>query len=204
MQTEIIHNPITGETLYVLESSEEVFRFEYAIKPGGEIAAEHIHPDHEQRVSVVEGMLRCRVGTLEHRLRAGESAVIPPGVAHFQSNPTDLESRAIEEYRPAGRSHDFFRVAFALARDGHTDANGLAKPLIGAALLAEFAGFVRPTSPYLRFLFLVLGPVSKLLGHRRVIRKYIERFEREDLHRTPVISFDDTPAAKHATGGQTI
>ena len=35
MLNERIHNPITGETLYVLESNDEVFRFEFEIEPGG-------------------------------------------------------------------------------------------------------------------------------------------------------------------------
>src|SRR5688572_14924688 len=173
MQNETIYNPVTGERLYVLESTEEVFRFEYAIEPGAEIAAEHVHPNVERRIHVVEGTLGCRIDGVERMLRAGESATIPAGAAHFQWNPTDAPTRATEEYRPAGEAHDFFRVAFALARDGHTDRKGVPAPLIGAALLSEFKGFVRPTSMYLRVLFAVAGPVSKLLGRDRVIHKYL-------------------------------
>lgn len=204
MNYETIHNPVTGETLYVLESSKDVFRFEFAIEPGCEIAAEHFHPNQEQRISVIEGTLGCRIDGIEQMLRAGESAIVPPGSSHFQWNPSDKETRAIEEHRPAGKAHNFFRVAFALARDGHTDDKGIAKPLIGAALLSELRGFVRPTSMRLKILFGLLGPLSRLLGYRRVIRKYIEQFERDDIHSTPVISFADTPAAKHAAGGQII
>ena len=187
MQNEIIHNPVTGETLHVLESNENVFRFEYVIEPGCEIAAEHIHPNLEQRIQVVDGTLCCRVGGRELRLQSGESAVVPRGTAHFQWNPTNTETRAIEEYRPAGKAHSFFRVAFALASDGHTNKKGVPKPLIGAALLSEFDGFVRPTSAYLRILFAALRPFSFVLGYRRAIRTYIARFEQGDRDRTPAI-----------------
>lgn len=180
IRNEIIHNPVTGETLYVLESTDEVFRFEFEIDPGCEIAAEHVHPELEQTIRVVEGELRCRMEGVERTLTAGESVVVPAGTAHFQWNPTNTTTRAIEEYRPAGDAHNFFRVAFGLARDGHTDRKGVPKPLIGAALLSEFDGFVRPTSIYLRILFRVLGPVSRLLGYDCTIAKYLARFEKQD------------------------
>ena len=183
MHNETIHNPVTGETLYVLESTEECFRFEYEIEPGAEIAAEHVHPNLEQRIQVVEGSLGCRIDGVERTLQAGQYAIVPPGAAHFQWNPTNTPTRAIEEYRPAGDAHNFFRVAFALARDGHTNRKGVPKPLIGAALLSEFKGFVRPTSVYLRILFTVLGPVSRLLGYHETICGYLTRFERHDTAR---------------------
>ena len=99
----------------------------------------------------------CRIGGVESTLVLGESAVVSTDVAHFQANRTDRPARAIEEHRPAGMAHSFFRVAFALVRDGRTDATAVPKPLIGAALMAEFDGFVRATSPWIRFLFAVLG-----------------------------------------------
>ncbi len=197
MYKETISNPVTGETLYVLESNAEVFRIEFAIEPHCEIAAEHFHPNQEQRIYVIQGTLGCRVNGVDRLLSEGESATIPAGTSHSQWNPTGREARAIEELRPAGEAHNFFRVAFALARDGRTDAKGVPKPLIGAALLAELSGFVRPSSLRLRILFALLGPLSGLLGHRRVIRRYIERFEQEEIDRTPVISFAETPAAKY-------
>jgi quercetin dioxygenase-like cupin family protein len=195
MQTEIINNPITGETLYVLESNEEVFRIEFAIDPGKAIAAEHIHPFQDQAIYVIEGTLGCRIGDVNRFLAAGEYAIIPAGSSHYQWNPTAEEARAIEEIRPAGKAHNFFRVLFALAREGKTNSKGVPKPLIGAAFASEFKDFVRPTSVGLRFLFGLLGPVSILLGYRDVIRTYIERFEQDEMDRTPVISFNDTPAA---------
>lgn len=199
MYKETIRNPVTGETLNVLESTKDVFRIEFLIEPGAKIAAEHAHPYQEQTIYVTKGALGCRINGLSRMLSVGEYAIIPAGVAHFQWNPTDQEARAIEELRPAGQAHNFFRVAFALARDGRTNAKGIPKPLFGAALVAELGDFIFPTARWLRFLFSVLGPLSKALGYRRIIRDYIDRLERDVLETTPVISFADTSAAKYLT-----
>jgi len=179
MQNETIHNPATGETLYVIEPNEEVFRFVLAIDPGCG-AAELVHPTSKRTIRVTEGELRCRVDGVERTLKAGESIVVPAGSAHCHWNPTGREARAIGEFRPAGDAHNFFRVAFALARDGHVGRKGAPKPVIGAALLSEFGGFVRPASLYSQVLVAVLGPVSRLLGIDRTIRKYVAKFERQD------------------------
>lgn len=196
MYKEKLHNPVTTETLYVLESTEEVFRIEFAIDPHSSIAAEHIHPTQQQTIHVIEGTLGCKISGVDRMLNVGESATIRPGASHLQWNPTDLPARAIEEIRPAGRAPTFFRVLFALAREGHTDRLGVPKPLIGSAFAAEFKDFVRPRSLFLRCLFTVLTPVSRALGYGRIIREYIERFEQDDIDRTPVIDFTDTPSAQ--------
>ncbi len=204
MSNELIHNPVTGETLRVLESNKEVFRVEFTLKPGGEIAGEHLHPYQDQAIFVLAGKLGVRIGETNYILSAGAAKVIPAGTPHFQWNEHDGVTRAVEQFRPAGRAHDMFRVAFALAADGQTDANGVFKPLIGAAFVSEFRDVVRPTSLGLRLIFGTLGPVSRLLGYRRVVRKYIDQFKRQELHRTPVVAFADTPAAKHGTGRQAV
>jgi quercetin dioxygenase-like cupin family protein len=149
---ERIDNPVKGETLYVLESNEQVFRIEFAIDPHSSIAAEHIHPSQQQTIHVIEGALGCRINGQTRFLGVGESTVIPAGSSHFQWNPTNLHARAIEEIRPAGKAHNFFRVLFTLAREGRTNGKGIPTPLIGAAFAAEFADFVIPRSFPLRML----------------------------------------------------
>lgn len=179
-EKETIYNPVTSEKLLVLESTAEVFKMRFSINPYSEIAGEHIHPFQQQKVTVTAGELHCRIDGVNHILRAGDSATVPAGARHFQSNPTSAEARAIEEYRPAGRIHNFFRVLFTLAQEGKTNRKGVPKPLIGAALVAEFKDTVRVSSPYLRLLFDALAPVSRLLGYRETIRHYVENFEAAD------------------------
>jgi quercetin dioxygenase-like cupin family protein len=194
---EIIFNPVTGERLLVLESTAEVFRVGFSISPQSEIAGEHVHPFQEQKILVTQGELHCRINGINHVLRAGDSATIPPGARHFQSNPTDFEARAIEEFRPAGRSHNMFRVAFTLAQEGKTNRKGVPHPLIGAAFIAEFKDTVRVSSLGLRLLFGLLAPIARLLGYRRTIRNYIEKCETADK-RAATPNFTFKPAEQSA------
>ncbi len=174
---EIIFNPVTSERLLVLESNEAVFKMGFSINPHSKIAGEHFHPFQEQTIMVTIGELHCTVDGKNHVLCAGDSVTIPAGAKHFQWNPTGSETRAIEEYRPAGQIHNFFRVLFKLAEEGKTNKKGIPKPLIGAALVAEFKDTVRTTSFGLRLLFGALAPLSRWLGYRKLIRSYIEKFE---------------------------
>ena len=173
MDDELLENPVTGETIRVLESTAEVFRGHYALRPHGEIPGEHSHPGREQRITVLSGALHVRVDG-EHRvIRAGETALVPLGARHFQWNPSDVEAVVIEELRPAGRIHDFFRVLFGLARDGRTDANGYPPLVLAAALFAEFGDSILPADLGSRLLIRTLGPVALSMGLRREIARYL-------------------------------
>lgn len=177
MGKEVIHNPVTGETLLVMESSADVFKFAVHFRPGGATAAAHIHPTQWQTITVLSGELHCRTGRKRQVIRAGESVKIAPGAAHTQWNPTEHETIAVEELRPADRFHLFFRIVFALAWDGRTNAEGVPDPLIGAAFLAEFKDVLRPARLRHRIFFGLLAPVSRLLGYGEIIRGYIREFE---------------------------
>jgi mannose-6-phosphate isomerase-like protein (cupin superfamily) len=170
---EILHNPATTETIRVLESTPERFTIDYSLKPHAHIAATHIHPFQRQRFSVTAGTLVCMVDGKRVTLKAGESVVLDPGAVHDQANPHDVEVQVIEEYQPAARMHDFFRVYFALARDGLTNAAGMPPLLLTAAVFHEFRDSIQPGPRVLRVLVSLLAPVARLFGRDRVIRRYL-------------------------------
>ena len=173
MDEALLENPVTGESMRVLESTAQIFKVQYALRPHGEIAGEHFHPHKQQQISVLSGEMHLRIEG-EHRIvRAGETATIPIGARHFQWNPCDIEAVVIEDVRPAGRIHDFFKVLFGLARDGRTDRAGLPPLFLSAALFSEFKDSVQPAPFGLRLSFRALGPVARLLGYRREIEKYL-------------------------------
>ena len=171
MNGETLENPVTGESMRVLESTAEVFRVQYTLRPHGEIAGEHFHPSGAHRFSVLSGEIHLRVDG-EHRIiRAGESATVPAGARHFQWNPCDAEAVVVEELRPAARIHEFFSVLFRLAQDGRTDAKGFPTPLLAAALFSEFADTIRAASLGTRLFLSILAPIASALGSRREIER---------------------------------
>ena len=176
MDDEVLENPVTGESMRVLESTAQTFKAQYSLRPHGEIPGEHFHPHKEQRISVLSGEMHVRVEGENRVVRAGETTTIPLGAAHFQWNPCDSEAVVIEEIRPAGRIHDFFKVLFGLARDGRTDGNGFPPLLLAAAVFSEFEDSIRPASRGLRLVCGMLGPMALALGYRRQIEKYLRPF----------------------------
>src|SRR5262245_28182497 len=102
---EILHNPATGETIRVLESTRERFAFDYSLQPRAQIASSHAHPFQHQKFSVTSGTLVCVVDGKQVSLGAGESMVLEPGAVHDQANPHDVEVHVIEEFHPAARMH---------------------------------------------------------------------------------------------------
>lgn len=172
---EILSNPRTQEKITVLESNEEVFRITFELPPRAQIAGTHRHPLQTQTLSVVRGELVCRVGDRTVTIRPGESHDVAPGVLHDQANPGAEPVEVLEEYRPARRMHAFFRVLFALARDGHTTRTGVPYPLVGAALFAEFEDSITAGSWLERAALIALRPFAGLFGRDRLIRAYLER-----------------------------
>jgi quercetin dioxygenase-like cupin family protein len=173
MADDILENPVTGESMRILESSPQTFKAQYSLRPHGEIPGEHFHPHKQQYISVLAGEMHLRING-EHRIvRAGETMTIPLGARHFQWNPCDVEAVVVEEVRPPGRIHDFFTVLFGLARNGRTDANGYPPALLAAALFSEFQDSIRPAALAPRCMIRVLGPIALALGYRREIERYL-------------------------------
>jgi quercetin dioxygenase-like cupin family protein len=174
MDEEILTNPVTGESLQILESTPRAFKIQYSLRPHGQIPGEHLHPGKEQRVTILSGEMHLRING-EHRVvRAGESATVPAGAPHFQWNPCDSEVVAIEEVCPAGRLHEFFFVLFRLAQAGKTDSQGRPSLLLAAVLFSEFRDSIRQAAFGPRLLLDALAPVAVALGYRRQLDPYLE------------------------------
>jgi mannose-6-phosphate isomerase-like protein (cupin superfamily) len=84
------------------------------------LGSEHLHPRQEERIEILSGTLRCRIGGRERSISAGEATAIPPGVAHTLWNESQEEAHALVQYRPALRLETLFETLFGLGRDGNT------------------------------------------------------------------------------------
>jgi quercetin dioxygenase-like cupin family protein len=99
------------------ETDGELFRFEYRAREITGPPPEHTHLDIEERVEVLEGRLHCTLDGKLRVLEAGETLVIPRGVAHTLWNESPEGSRSIGEFRPAGDMQRLVELAFPIARE---------------------------------------------------------------------------------------
>lgn len=175
MTVEVLENPVTGERIEVLEAPSKAngqrFRTRFNLAPRGRIAGAHAHPGASQTFHVEAGALHVRVGSETRVLRAGESAMVPPGVIHDQWNEGDVPAVVIEDSQPAPHALPFLRALFALARAGETDAAGRPSLLMASAIFSEYRGAIRPEPRALRMVVGTLAPFAWLLGHRARARQ---------------------------------
>lgn len=115
-------NAAAGETLTVLTDGP-VLRAELEVGPVHHAPPPHVHPRAAERFTVVEGALRLRLGRQRLVLRAGESALVPPGVVHGYAGVPGTAARVEVELDPAGRMAAFFADVYAIdRRDPRTGA----------------------------------------------------------------------------------
>jgi quercetin dioxygenase-like cupin family protein len=167
---EVLESQIAGQRVVLREISREtdgeLLRLDFFVAAGGSLADEHYHPHQEESVRVVSGNLRCRVGSRERDVGAGETVILPRRTVHTLWNDGTEEAHAVVEYRPALRTEDLFVTLFELGRAGKTNQKGTPNFLHRAIMLKEFEDEYRiPWPPWMiqRPLLTVLAPISKLL-----------------------------------------
>jgi quercetin dioxygenase-like cupin family protein len=113
MMTKLSDRPAVQDQVIVLKSAEEtageLFRCEYIARVVSPRPRDHIHTHQEERLEVIEGIVRCRVAGQEFVLERGRVMVIPAGTPHAVWNEDALGSRSISEYRPAMNAQAMFR-----------------------------------------------------------------------------------------------
>ena len=171
---DVIENPITGERMTFIrtarETGGELLRIDMAVRAGGFVPGEHIHPHQEERFEISRGDMAVRIGGVERRYGPGETVTISAGTPHVWWNSGGDELRVLVEFRPAGRFADFITTFFALARTGRTNGRGIPRNLFQlAATFAEYQDVIRGTRPprvVQRLLFAMLNPIGRFLRYR--------------------------------------
>lgn len=182
---DVIVNPVTGERIVFLQTAQEtggeLLQADLFVKPGGFVAAEHVHPHQEERFTVRSGILRLRIRGEDRTYRAGEEHTVPAGTPHVWWNAGEDELSVRVEIRPAGRFENFVTSFFALAQAGKTDAKGMPNLFQLAVMAREYRDVIYPTKPpppLQRVLFGVLAPVGRMLGYTADVL-YVEPEEGE-------------------------
>ena len=128
-----IENPVTGETVYFrrtgAETGGDVVEIEVTVKPGGAVAAAHVHPFQTERFEVLAGTLEFRTGRRKESASVGDVVAVTPGTAHGFENVGDVPARFVCEVRPALQFERFLETMFALAASGKTNRKGMPNPL---------------------------------------------------------------------------
>jgi len=129
----------------------------------------HIHPRQESRAEVVAGTLHFVVDGEERRLEPGEAITIPAGTPHNFANNGTEDAIAIQEFRPALRTAEFFKKFFDLAERGELNEHGMPTLLRLAILAPAFADEIRvvsPPWPLQRAAFALLAPIARHRGYK--------------------------------------
>jgi mannose-6-phosphate isomerase-like protein (cupin superfamily) len=162
---EIVTNPVTGQRIWFMitgsESGGRLFRAEGTFPAGGIAGAEHIHPQQDERIEVLEGTAAVTIAGEETILTAGEAVTVPKGTAHTFRNAGGTDLRALMEFRPAPPSTAlFYELLFGLAQEGRLKAGeqpGMLDMAMIWPLTSEHTVFTKPPAWVLG----ALGPFTK-------------------------------------------
>jgi quercetin dioxygenase-like cupin family protein len=171
---DVLEHPVTGERIVFRKTAHDtagaLMQADLMVAPRGFVAAEHIHPQQEERFEVIAGTLRGRIDGNEVTAGAGEIFVVSAGKPHVWWNAGDTELHVLVEVRPALKLENFFETFFGLAQDGKVSPKtGLPNPLQLALTLRAFRNeliLARPTRPVQTLLFAPLAVLSKVLGYK--------------------------------------
>ena len=174
---DVLENPKTGEKIVFRETAAdtkgELLRFDFFVNPGGFAPPRHIHTTLEERVELVSGALRWRLGGKEGSLSPGQSVVLPRGVGHTFWNEGPGQAHFIVDVKPAFDMEALFETIFGLYRDGKTDGRGVPNLLQNAVLSRAYDGFLAgPPIALQKPLIATLATVGRLLGYRARYDKY--------------------------------
>jgi quercetin dioxygenase-like cupin family protein len=168
-----LENPVTGEVMVFRRTSRETngesVLVETIVRPGGFVAAAHVHPYQTERFEVLEGELGLRVGDRELLAGPGDAATVQPGMPHRFWNAGDDDVRFLCEVRPALEFESLIETMFTLAAEGKTNRRGMPNPLRLAVIARSHFDTVRlpfPPASLQRAALSIGAMLGRLLGYR--------------------------------------
>jgi mannose-6-phosphate isomerase-like protein (cupin superfamily) len=167
-----IENPITGERIVFnktsAETNGEAVEIEVYVRPGGVVAAAHVHPHQTERFEVVSGRIGMKLGRRSLEAGPNDIVVVEPGTPHKFWNAGDDELHFVTVVKPALQFERLLETMFGLAADGKTNRKGMPNPLRLAVIARSHFDTVRLPFPpaWLQRAGLALGaPLGRLAGY---------------------------------------
>jgi quercetin dioxygenase-like cupin family protein len=166
----VISNVRTGQRMEFITERPDLLEIATVNLPSAVREPVHVHPEQESGARVTAGTLRFEVDGVERAVSdAGESITIPANTPHRFWNDGAGDAHAVQWFRPALRTREFFEAFFALAENGKLNDQGMPSLLQLAVMIPEFSQEIRTTSPpwpVQQALATVLSPVARLRGYR--------------------------------------
>jgi mannose-6-phosphate isomerase-like protein (cupin superfamily) len=178
---EQIGNLKTGETLTMLDSAEgrldSFQRYQVVLPPHRPSPPLHYHLAFAETFTVVAGTLTMYLGRerQESTLTVGRSLTAEVRVCHTFSNDREQPCTMIVTTRPAGGVVNAFRLAYGIANEGGSAADGLPKnPLVRLRFIQISQGFI-PQLPLIiqKFLLVMAEKIARWSGLERRIQSYL-------------------------------
>ncbi len=176
---ELIVNPVTGDRMIILQSSQtsqgNYAKIRFDLPPGAKGSPLHVHTQMSENFTVLKGELEMEVGKKGWRiLRTGESVHVPPGTPHSFRNSSNDWVTFTSENRPSQGFEQFIRGMFGLAIDGKVNAEGMPTNLLQFALLLQKADLilVGPSAGLQKLMIAFFVQVGKALSVERSLMKY--------------------------------
>jgi quercetin dioxygenase-like cupin family protein len=143
----VVENRASGERIVLLRTAADtggdLLEFELTLAPGGHVPSGHVHPEQQERFTVLEGRTRFRLGLRTVIAGTGETVTVPPGRAHRFANPGPGPARLLVQVRPALNMERLLETAAALSSGRSGRLAGRPRLLDLALFLSEFEREVR-------------------------------------------------------------
>lgn len=179
---DVFINPVTGERAVVrvnpTAANDDLLVADLYIRPGGAVVGEHVHPEIEERFTVIRGHVGFTINGVKDVAAAGRRLVVPAGTAHDWWNAGTEEALVRVEIDPGARFQAMIMNLFGLAQDGKTDRRGLPNILQLALIAREFSDvvyFTKPPRVVQRLLFGGLAALGRARGYRGSYPHYLNR-----------------------------
>lgn len=137
----------------------------FTFPPGSFAPPPHVHPTPLEEFEVIEGELDLMVDGEWRTLRAGESASVPPGVAHTFKNRSGRVVRVANVHRPAARFEDYIEHNHdLLAARGIKGLRDPRMPIYLSMVMLEYPETLAPSRARERIGMRALARLGRLAG----------------------------------------
>ena len=176
-----IRNPKTGQEIRFIHTARdtggELLEMESVYNAHSKEPAAHYHPHQVEDFTVVSGQLTVRIDGRVKILNSGDVLHIPRNKVHSMWNASDEKTIVNWKVRPAMDTEYLLETVNGLAAEGKTNNEGMPGILQVALIANKYAGVFRLSKPPFviqKILFMLMTPLSYLLGYRSTYQKYLD------------------------------